>query len=194
MQPTIFLEYELKTFDELKFTREYEKSLQGYLEKIKDESLQNIFTFTSKGIKARNYVGILRYKNYQFEILPKLIDKEKIESKEEQETILKNLLYMLSLTKKLDILEEAGADIDVSIMLYPNSRKTWESVDARLSGKVFDLVDKALSERNMQLLSFDHMKPDQTAAGFDAYYGSPSPLVPAFVVKHRPVMLADYGI
>ncbi|MBR3628300.1 MAG: hypothetical protein IKN42_05600 [Elusimicrobia bacterium] len=123
MQPTIFLEYELK------FTREYEKSLQGYLEKIKDESLQNIFTFTSKGIKARNYVGILRYKNYQFEILPKLIDKEKIETKEEQATILKNLLYMLSLTKKLDIKESEIAKIsksknpflEILIKIYANS-------------------------------------------------------------------------
>lgn len=138
----------------------------------------------------------------------KIVVAENLDETQPQKSGRKKLLFCIganelsehpetfcdSLTKKLDILEEAGADIDVSIMLYPNSRKTWESVDARLSGKVFDLVDKALSERNMQLLSFDHMKPDQTAAGFDAYYGSPSPLVPAFVVKHRPVMLADYGI
>ena len=88
--------------------------MQGYLEKIKDESLQNVFTFTSKGIKARNYVGILKYKTYQFEILPKLIDKEKIEEKEEREKILKNLLYMLSLTKKLDIKESEIAKISKS--------------------------------------------------------------------------------
>ena len=85
-------------------------------------------------------------------------------------------------------------DLDVTIMLYPNSRKLWDSVDVTLSGEIFDLVDKALSERNMHLLSFDHMKADRIAAGFDAYYGSPSPLVPAFSVRHRPVMLADYGI
>lgn len=104
------------------------KSLQEYLEKSKDESLQNVFTFTSKGIKASHYVGILRYKNYQFEILPKLLKKDN-PSKEEQKTILKNLLYMLSLTKKLDIKESEIAKIsksknpflEILIKIYANS-------------------------------------------------------------------------
>lgn len=118
------IEYQKETLDD-----NLKKSLQGYLEKIKDESLQNVFIFTSKGIKARNYVGILKYKTYQFEILPKLIDKEKIEEKEEREKILKNLLYMLSLTKKLDIKESEIAKIsksknpflEILIKIYANS-------------------------------------------------------------------------
>lgn len=129
MERTIFLEHELKTFDELKFTKEYKKLLQGYLEKIKDECLQNIFTFTSNGIKARNYVGILKYKNHQFEILPKLIDKDKIDNEYERKEILKNLLYMLSLTKKIDIKESEIAKIsksknpflEILIKIYANS-------------------------------------------------------------------------
>ncbi|WP_413853595.1 McrC family protein [Candidatus Ruminimicrobium bovinum] len=107
------------------------KSLQGYLENSKDEFLQNIFTFTSKGIKARNYVGVFRYKNYQFEILPKLLNKEEIEKEDDKdkEIILKNLLYMLSLTKKLDIKESEIAKIsksknpflEILIKIYANS-------------------------------------------------------------------------
>lgn len=124
MESITLLEYQEKELkDSLK------KFLQGYLEKIKDESLQNIFTFTSKGIKARNYVGVLRYKNYQFEILPKLIDKDKFDNKEQREKILKNLLYMLSLTKKLDIKESEIAKIsknknpflEILIKIYANS-------------------------------------------------------------------------
>ena len=124
MESIILLEYQEKELkDSLK------KSLQGYLERVKDESLQKIFTFTSKGIKARNYVGVLRYKNYQFEILPKLIDKDKIDNEEEREKILKNLLYMLSLTKKLDIKESEIAKIfksknpflEILIKIYANS-------------------------------------------------------------------------
>jgi len=129
-EPIILLEHQEKELkDSLK------KSLQGYLEKIKDESLQNVFTFTSKGIKARNYVGILRYKNYQFEILPKLLNIEKIEKDKENNedknktAILKNLLYMLSLTKKLDIKESEIAKIsksknpflEILIKIYANS-------------------------------------------------------------------------
>ena len=111
MEYFILLEYQEK---ELKDS--VKKSLQGYLEKLKKESLQNVFTFTSKGIKAKNYVGILKYKNYQFEILPKLIDKNKItkEDDKERKIILKNLLYMLSLTRKLDIKESEIAKISKS--------------------------------------------------------------------------------
>lgn len=130
MEPIILLEYQEKELkDGLK------KSLQVYLEKIKDESLQNVFTFTSKGIKARNYVGVLRYKNYQFEILPKLLNIEKLEKDKENNedknktAILKNLLYMLSLTKKLDIKESEIAKIsksknpflEILIKIYANS-------------------------------------------------------------------------
>ena len=111
MEYFILLEYQEK---ELKDS--VKKSLQGYLEKLKKESLQNVFTFTSKGIKAKNYVGILKYKNYQFEILPKLIDKNKITKGDDKERkiILKNLLYMLSLTKKLDVKESEIAKISKS--------------------------------------------------------------------------------
>lgn len=111
MEYYILLEYQEK---ELKDS--VKKSLQGYLEKLKKESLQNVFTFTSKGIKAKNYVGILKYKNYQFEILPKLIDNNKIakEDDKERKIILKNLLYMLSLTKKLDVKESEIAKISKS--------------------------------------------------------------------------------
>lgn len=103
-------------------------------------------------------------------------------------------VFCESVSKRLDILEDAGKKLDVSIMLYPNSRKTWESVNAGLSGKIFDLIERAVSERNFKLFTFDQLNADNAAADFDAYYGSPSPLVPAFVVQHKPVMLADYGI
>ena len=97
MKPTIFLEHETKTFDELEFTEQYRQSLQEYLEKRKDESLQNIFTFTSKGIKARNYVGVLKYKNHQFEILPKLLNIEKLEKEKDNN---EDKISISSLVKK----------------------------------------------------------------------------------------------
>lgn len=78
------------------------KTLQRFIESNK--SLCEVFAFTSKGIKAKQYVGVLKFKNYQFEILPKLLNKDSLSDTEKQVT-LKNLLYMLSLTKKLDIKE-----------------------------------------------------------------------------------------
>jgi 5-methylcytosine-specific restriction endonuclease McrBC regulatory subunit McrC len=81
------IEYQTEQDIEEKLSSTYRNSLQEYLEKQKnDDLLQNVFTFTSKGIKANHYVGVLRYKNYQFEILPKLLKKDN-PSKEEQKDI-----------------------------------------------------------------------------------------------------------
>ena len=81
--------------------------LENYLERNK---LSSALKVTASGVKARNYVGVIKYKNTQFEILPKLIseyeeeDKLSREKREEQnQTILKNLVFMLSYTKNLDV-------------------------------------------------------------------------------------------
>lgn len=36
--------------------------------------------------------------------------------------------------------------------------------------------------------------PDEAALSYDAYYGSASPYVPAFVLQKKPVMIADFGV
>ena len=81
--------------------------LENYLERNK---LSSALKVTASGVKARNFVGVIKYKNIQFEILPKLIseyeeeDKLSREKREEQnQTILKNLVFMLSYTKNLDV-------------------------------------------------------------------------------------------
>jgi len=87
---------------EISLNDNFKKVLQRFIES--NESLYDVFAFTSKGIKAKQYVGVLKFKNYQFEILPKLLNKDNL-SETEKKITLKNLLYMLSLTKKLDIKE-----------------------------------------------------------------------------------------
>lgn len=83
------------------------ESLEKYLERNK---LSSALKVTASGVKARNYVGVIKFKNTQFEILPKLISQYKDDNKltdEEKEKqnqiILKNLVFMLSYTKHLDI-------------------------------------------------------------------------------------------
>jgi 5-methylcytosine-specific restriction enzyme subunit McrC len=89
-------------YQEVSLNDNFKKTFQRFIESNK--SLCNVFAFTSKGIKAKQYVGVLKFKNYQFEILPKLLNTE-VHDDTEKLTILRNLLYMLSLTKKLDIKE-----------------------------------------------------------------------------------------
>lgn len=78
--------------------------LQAYL---KCQNLDSALKVTRHGIKANSWVGVIKYKNLHLEILPKLIsvnvnNDNKI-SEDERSIILKNLIFMLSYTKKLDI-------------------------------------------------------------------------------------------
>ena len=78
--------------------------LQAYL---KCQNLDSALKVTRHGIKANSWVGVIKYKNLHLEILPKLISADvnndnKI-SEDERSIILKNLIFMLSYTKKLDI-------------------------------------------------------------------------------------------
>ncbi len=104
-------------------------SLEKYIEKNK---LSSALKVTASGIKATSYVGVIKFKNNQIEILPKLIApmvNDGVVSEKEREQILNNLLFMLSYTKKLDIKTSDSAKLaknnnpflEVLIREYANS-------------------------------------------------------------------------
>ena len=78
--------------------------LQAYL---KCQKLDSALKVTRHGIKAKSWVGVIKYKNLHLEILPKLISKDANHdnklSEQERNTILNNLIFMISYTKNLDI-------------------------------------------------------------------------------------------
>ncbi len=78
-------------------------NIEHFLER---NNLDNVISFDRAHIKPTHYVGVIKYKNIQFEILPKLLGKN-----DSREQILKNLLYMLSYTKQLDIKDNEVANI-----------------------------------------------------------------------------------
>lgn len=61
--------------------------------------LDSALKVTPNGIETNSWVGVIKYKNSHFQILPKLICNDE----DKKENILKNLIFMLSYTKKLDI-------------------------------------------------------------------------------------------
>ncbi len=97
-----FFEYEKKPLKEI-FS--IESDIDDFYKYLEKENLQNIFNINRTYIQAKNHVGVIVYKNYQFEILPKLLRKEN----ENDSQILKNLLFMLSYTEELDI-----SDVDLA--------------------------------------------------------------------------------
>ena len=103
-------------------------------------------------------------------------------------------VFASSVKERLSIFGEEGSNLCVHISLYPDDRSQWEAVDKELADTVFGEVDLAVSENEYEVVSVTVSAADEAASHYDAYYGSPSPYVPAFVVQGKPVMLANYGV
>jgi 5-methylcytosine-specific restriction enzyme subunit McrC len=76
---------------------------------------KGLFNLVSENrVKANQYVGVVQINNSIIQVLPKILtknDKEDID-KEEKSFIIKNLLYMLSYTKKINIKETEVSKLD----------------------------------------------------------------------------------
>ena len=94
----------VKEYSKVEINDSYLDKLQAYL---KCQKLESALKVTRHGIKTKSWVGVIKYKNLHLEILPKLISEDanndKKISEEERNIILKNLIFLLSYTKNLDI-------------------------------------------------------------------------------------------
>ena len=94
----------VKEYSKVEINDSYLDKLQAYL---KCQKLESALKVSRHGIKTKSWVGVIKYKNLHLEILPKLISEDanndKKISEEERNIILKNLIFMLSYTKNLDI-------------------------------------------------------------------------------------------
>ena len=72
--------------------------------------LSNVFDFQKNHLKAKNHVGVVKYKNYQFEILPKFLAHDG----DDKEIVLKNLFHMLKFTKRLQVQESTISSLSKS--------------------------------------------------------------------------------
>ncbi|MCR5609480.1 MAG: LicD family protein [Lachnospiraceae bacterium] len=103
-----------------------------------------------------------------------------------------NNILMNSVKERIDIFENISKNIDMTLAIYPSDRKIWEEVNYKLSKDFFELIDKMISDNRYQIISINPAEADNIAEQYDAYYGSPSPLVPAFVIQKKPVMISNY--
>ena len=94
----------VKEYSKVEINDSYLDKLQAYL---KCQNLDSALNITRHGIETKSWVGVIKYKNLHLEILPKLISEDANNDKkipeEERNIILKNLIFMLSYTKNLDI-------------------------------------------------------------------------------------------
>ena len=113
---------------------------------------------------------------------------ELLESKE------RGVSLMDALDTKSEILEGSTENMDVSIALYPEDKEQWIKAQGVLAKEVFDTMDDAVSKGFLKVALVEPKDADMIAREYDAYYGSPSPFVPAFSAVGKPVMIANFGI
>lgn len=95
-----------------------------------------------------------------------------------------------SVKERIKIFSEHKDHICVSVFFYPNNPIEWTQVNKELSGEIFSAIETT----DMEVVSINPIDSDDIAQNYDAYYGSPSPLVPAFISAQKPVMLANYDV
>ncbi len=144
--------------------KEYETTLSWYLnaqdilevEKLNNLSKTEIFEIKSNNrIRAKQYVGIVKINNKNIQILPKIFWKEK-------NAILKNLLYMLSYTKKLKIRESDIANLwkindlfEVFIYIFSKELLALLKKDYK---KNYNIIEKNSSFLKWKLLFSKHLQ------------------------------------
>ena len=94
---------------------------------------------------------------------------------------------------RLRIFSEAGNDLDMKICLYPPDREEWKRINRALAEKLFKVAAEE-GRQFVELFGNVPLEAERIAEGFDAYYGSPSPFVPAFTLQKKPVMISDYSV
>ena len=110
------------------------------------------------------------------------------ELSEKPDTLIKGL------KKKIDILTDPSSNVCMALAVYPEDREQWSLIDGKLTEDVFSVLNETMSEFKLETVSFDVRNTDDTAGRFDAYYGSPSPYIPAFTTQRKPVMVADFSV
>ena len=103
-------------------------------------------------------------------------------------------IFARAVNDRLSIFAEAGESIRMTIVLYPGERSIWKAVNERLSERLFKVLDEGVSTDKYEIITFKPGEADDLAGYYDAYYGCPSPLVPAFVTGKKPVMISNYNV
>lgn len=146
------------TLKEYETTKSWELNAQDILEVEKLNSLSKTEIFEIKAwnrIRAKQYVWIVKINNNNIQVLPKIFwDK--------QESIVKNLLYMLSYTKKLKIRESDIAklwkvDDLFEVFIYIFSKELIELLKKDFK-KHYNIIEENSSFLKWKLLFNEHIK------------------------------------
>lgn len=97
-----------------------------------------------------------------------------------------------SVRNRLETFRENSQKVKTTITFYPDNRQKWEEIDQSLTNTLFDMIDKGLEKGSFERVTLIPKEADDLVLNFDAYYGDPSPLVPAFMIQKKNVMIANH--
>ena len=117
---------------------------------------------------------------------------------------------------RLSVMAENASKLSVKVAFYPSDFGMWQNaapvagpvtesiaesepffrrnLQTGFSEKLWDAVVDTVFENGFEMVQINPDSADEMALEYDAYYGSPSPMVPAFTMIKKPVMLADYSL
>ncbi len=98
-----------------------------------------------------------------------------------------------SLLQRIRTFKEFGSNLQIGIYIYPIEEDSWKMVNPSLTEEMLRMLSGMIEEDSERFFFVDD-PGKETVSSFDAYYGSPSPLIVEFSRMKKPVMLADYGL
>ncbi|MCR5789579.1 MAG: LicD family protein [Lachnospiraceae bacterium] len=96
--------------------------------------------------------------------------------------------------ERFRVFSENREAIDVTLCFFPGDRQLWQDIDVKLSEKLFREAAVAAESAIVTLVQAGRDEAAHMAAESDAYYGSASLFVPAFMEAKKPVMIANYEL
>ncbi|MBR4341413.1 MAG: LicD family protein [Lachnospiraceae bacterium] len=78
---------------------------------------------------------------------------------------------------------------NITFTFYPDDRSQWDILNKDLAERVFKLIEEEAIKEGYGKLTLIPKKADAVASEYASYYGSASPLVPAFTIKGKQVRL-----
>ena len=96
--------------------------------------------------------------------------------------------------KRIALFKENKEKLTADIGLYPADKDEWKKLNPELSSELFELLEKAAEEENINLVDIAADEGEKRSEDYDAYYGSPSFMPLQFSGKNKPVMIADLEV
>ena len=135
-KPIVVFEYDYIPIS-LKYINRFKKINKAYSKTSNEEDA--VFKIYGNQVKVKQFVGVIKVGNQTIQILPKLLSEKNHTVDQNNSEIIKNLLFMLKYTSKLDL-------------------KETDLVNLKKCEDIFEVIIYLFAKNLLELLKFDLVK------------------------------------